>query len=121
MDSPCGCCNLNESEVRKRRFLGYASLVIAFALVALNKVQPPPAWMLWGPLVPFFFGYLNLMQARTRTCVALALLDRDMVEGTLQAVKDRETGWKLKKRAYKMIVSSTMLSILTVFVCLRLC
>ena len=121
MDSACGCCNLNEPAVRKRRFLGYASLVIAFALVALNKIQPPPEWMLWGPVVPFFFGYLNLMQARTRTCVALALLDRDMVEGELQSVKDRETGWKLKKRAYKMMGCSTLLSFLTVLACLRLC
>ena len=104
MDNPCGCCNLNDPEVKKRRILGYASLIIAFVLVALNKLQPPPSWMLWSPAIPFFFGYLNLMQARTRTCVALALLDRDMVEGELQAVKDRETGWQLKVRAYKFHV-----------------
>ena len=57
MDNPCGCCNLNEPEVKKRRILGYASLVIAFALVALNKLHPPPSWMLWSPAIPFFFGY----------------------------------------------------------------
>jgi hypothetical protein len=120
VDNPCGCCNLNEPEVKKRRILGYASLVIAFALVALNKLHPPPSWMLWSPAIPFFFGYLNLMQARTRTCVALALLDRDMVEGELQAVKDRETGWQLKVRAYKMMVGSALVGALTTALLLRL-
>lgn len=120
MDNPCGCCNLNETEVKKRWFLGYASLVVAFALVALNKLQPPPSWMLWGPVIPFFFGYLNLMQARTRTCVALALLDRDMVEGRLQAVKDRETGWQLKVRAYKMMMSAAFLGAISTLLLLKL-
>ena len=120
MDNPCGCCNLNEAEVKKRRFLGYASLVIAFILAALNKLHPPPSWMLWSPMIPFFFGYLNLMQAQTRTCVALALLDRDMVEGELQAVKDRETGWQLKVRAYKMMAGSALLALLSTSICLQL-
>ena len=120
MDNHCGCCNLNEPEVKKRRFLGYASLVIAFALVALNKLPPPPSWMLWSPVIPFFFGYLNLMQARTRTCVALALLDRDMVEGRLHAVKDRETGWRLKKRAYKMMAGSALIAVLSTIICVRI-
>jgi len=120
VDNPCGCCNLNDPEVKKRRILGYASLIIAFVLVALNKLQPPPSWMLWSPAIPFFFGYLNLMQARTRTCVALALLDRDMVEGELQAVKDRETGWQLKVRAYKMMFGAAILGAVTTLLLIRL-
>lgn len=120
MDNPCGCCNLNDPEVKKRRILGYVSLIIAFVLVALNKLQPPPSWMLWSPAIPFFFGYLNLMQARTRTCVALALLDRDMVEGELQAVKDRETGWQLKVRAYKMMFGAAILGAVTTLLLIRL-
>lgn len=112
MTEVCGCCNLNEPEVKKRRVLGYGSLVIAFALAILSKLHPPPGWLQWGPVVPFFFAFLNLMQARTRTCVLLAIVDRDMTEGQLQPVSDRETGWKLKKRSYKMIAAAAALAFL---------
>jgi hypothetical protein len=116
----CACANLNEPEVNKRRTLGYGSFVAAFALVGLNKVQTPPLWALWMPTVPFFFGYLNLMQAKSKTCVALALADRDMSEGELRPVKDRETGWRLKKRSYKIIAGAGVLAAVSAAICMKL-
>lgn len=116
--SECECCNLNEREVKKRLVLGYGSLMVAFLMVVLNKTQGAPIWVQWTSAVPFFFGYLGLLQARTRTCVALALVDRDMSEGRLCPVSDRETGWRLKKRSYKLIAFSAGLALLSTYLCL---
>lgn len=77
----CGCQNLNDREVRKRQLLGYGSMVVAFGLVGLGKVQQPPDWVKAMPAIPFFFAYLSLFQARTRTCVMLAFLEKDASQG----------------------------------------
>ena len=103
------CTNLNKSESRKRRVIGYGSFLIALAFAGKSKTS----WV--G--VPFFFGYLNILQARTRTGVALALTDRDMSEGKIGPVKDRETGWKLKKRAFKLVLGAGALAVVTTVVC----
>jgi hypothetical protein len=121
-DSPaaCGCQNLNDHEVKKRKILGYGSLVVAFALVGLAKFQHPPEWVHAMPAIPFFFGYLNILQARTRTCVALAFREADMSQGQLQPVPDRQTGWMLKVRSFKMIALAAVLALLSAAICWKL-
>ena len=116
-EETCSCSNLNDSEVKKRKMVGYASLVAAFGLVYLNKVQAPPAWVLATPAVPFFFGYLGLLQARSRTCVGLAFVDRDMSEGKLSPVSDREVAWRLKKRSGKIIAQAAVAAALSAALC----
>ena len=116
----CGCQNLNDAEVRKRKILGYGSLVVAFALVGLAKFQQPPEWVQAVPAIPFFFAYLNIFQARTRTCVALAFFERDMSQGKLQPVSDRDTSWRLKKRSAKLIAAAAALALLSAAVCWKL-
>lgn len=116
----CGCENLNDSEVRKRRLLGYGSLVVAFGLVGLSKIQNPPNWVQAMPAIPFFFAYLNLFQARTRTCVMLAFLEKDVSQGQSQPVPDRQTSWRLKKRSMKLIAGAAALAALSAAICWRL-
>jgi hypothetical protein len=109
--------NLSDWEVRKRLAKGYGSFLAAFALVGMNQGKLPPHLAQWAPAVPFFLGYINLMQAKKRTCVTLAVTDRDMLDGKLGPVKDRETGWRLKKRAFKMIVGAGLLAAVSATVC----
>ena len=63
--------------------------------------------------IPFFFGYLGLLQARAKICVALALLDRDLSQGKLQPVGDRESAWRIKKRSLAILLQSGSLSLLS--------
>jgi hypothetical protein len=116
----CGCQNLNDREVKKRKILGYGSLVVAFALVGLTKLQQPPTWVQAMPAIPFFFAYLNFFQARTRTCVALAFIERDMSQGKLSPVPDRQTSWLLKKRSAKLIASAALLAALSTAICSKI-
>lgn len=116
----CGCQNLNDIEVKKRKILGYGSMVVAFALVGMSKVQQPPAWVQAMPAIPFFFAYLNLFQARTRTCVMLAFQEKDMSEGQLQPVQDRASSWKLKKRSFKLIAGAGALALVSAAICWRI-
>ncbi len=116
----CGCQNLNDNEVRKRKVLGYSSLVIAFAVVGLNKVQQPDAWVHATTSIPFFFAYLNLFQARQRTCVALAFQEIDYSGPAMQPIEDRETGRRLKRRSAKMIAGAAALAALSAAVCWKI-
>lgn len=118
--APCSCQNLNDHEVKKRQVLGYGSMVVAFALVGMAKLQNPPEWVQAMPAIPFFFAYLNILQARTRTCVALAFQEKDMSEGQLQPVSDRETSWRLKKRSAKLIAGAAALAALSAVICWKL-
>ncbi len=113
----CGCQNLNDREVKKRKILGYGSLVVAFALVGLSKVPDQPDWVAAMPAIPFFFGYLNLGQARSRTCVLLAFTEKDQSTDQTLPVSDRATSRRLKKRSAKIILGSAAFAVLTAALC----
>ena len=116
----CGCQNLNDSEVKKRKMLGYGSFIAGFALVAMCKLQQQPEWVNAMPAIPFFFGYLNVLQARTRTCVLFAFMEKDMTGDVLQPVPDRATSWTLKKRSVKLIVGAGVLALVSAAICWKL-
>ncbi len=113
----CGCQNLNDYEVKKRKIMGYGSLVVAFALVGFSKVSEQPEWVSAMPAIPFFFGYLNLGQAKSRTCVLLAFAEKDKSGDQLLPVSDRATSRRLKKRSAKIILGAAALAIVTAALC----
>lgn len=113
----CGCQNLNDDEVRKRQVMGYGSLLFAFALVAMSKLSESSQWLAAGSAFAFFLGYLNLGQARTRTCVMLAFAEKDKTGAQTQPVLDRATSRRLKKRSLKIILGSAVLAIFTATLC----
>lgn len=116
----CGCQNLDDREVKKRQVLGYGSLVAAFAVVGLAKLQNSPEWVQAMPAIPFFFAYLNLFQARTRTCVALAFLEKDVSGGQTLPVADRATSRRLKSRSLKLIAGAAVLAAVSTAICWKL-
>lgn len=118
--SGCTCQNLDDREVKRRLYLGYVSLLVAFVMVLVNRLEARPLWIQVLPIVGFFFGYLGLLQARTRTSVVLALLERDMSDGVLGPVKDRETSWLLKQRSVRLVSLATILALASAAVCWRL-
>lgn len=113
----CSCQNLNDDEVRKRQVMGYGSLLFAFALVGLSKLHESSEWLAVGSAFAFFLGYLNLGQARTRTCVVLAFAEKDKTGAQTQPVSDRATSRRLKKRSAKIILGSAALAIVTAALC----
>jgi hypothetical protein len=116
----CGCHNLDDSEVRKRKVTGHWALIAAFALVAASKLHELPKWIAALPAIPFFLGYLNLLQARTRTCVMLAFMERDMSQGTMRQVSSRALGRRLKKRSVKLILAAGLLAAISAALCCRI-
>jgi len=113
----CGCSNLNDREVTKRIILGATSLTVALATAGFSRTQPPARRTFWIPAVPFFIGYLGLMQAQTRTCVALALTDREMRNGKVAPIESRRKGWKLKKRSLKILFAAAALALASSAIC----
>lgn len=110
--------NIDSRGASLRRRGGYLCLLTAFVLVGLNKLFAPSLWARLAPAIPFFLGYLNLLQAATKTCALVALQEQDRSEGQLQPVEDRETGWRLKQRSVKLILASACLAIVSTVICL---
>lgn len=120
-DQKCPSCgNLDKREVDKRRKLASFSFVTAFAVVVFNKLSGVEPWMEWLTAIPFFLGYLGLLQAQTQTCVMLAFADRDLSQGQSLPVDDRATGWRLKKRSVKIILAAVVLAVLSAAICAKL-
>lgn len=114
------CCNLNDPEVKKRQRLSALSFFTAFGAVFLSKLYQPLSWFSLLAAVPFFIGYLGLLQAKARTCVLLAFQEIDLSRAEPQPIPDRETGWLLKKRSIKIIINAGCLALLSTVICWKL-
>lgn len=117
---PGACCNLNGLEVKRRQKLSVLSFFTAFAAVFLSKLYQPLSWLGLLSAVPFFIGYLGLLQAKARTCVLLAFQEIDLSRAKPQPIPDRATGWLLKKRSIKIIINAGCLAILSTALCWKL-
>ena len=71
-----GVCNINPTEVRKRRRTGYVSISTAVIGIILFVYLHAP-WPYFTVLfIPFFFGALGLLQARHTFCISYAALSK---------------------------------------------
>lgn len=95
-------------------------MVAAFVVVGLTKLQPPSLAMACLPGVPFFFAYLNLFQARHKTCVLLAAMERDHRGERPEPLSDRQAGWELKKRSLRIVGQASALAIASAALCAKL-
>lgn len=116
--SQCHCRNLDARGARNRRRTGFICLLLGFLTVVLGKVCEAALWLRLVPAVPFFVGYLGLLQSQTKTCVVLALLEKDTSQGRVEPIEDRETGWQLKRQALKLIGGAALLALLSTLACL---
>lgn len=85
--------NIGPREQRKRRLLGIVALTVGVAAAFLLVVYAAPRWSRLLVFFPLWIAGLGLMQAREKTCLALAargtrnldkgeerLEDRDLIE-----------------------------------------
>ena len=105
------CSNLNESEVKKRKILGYVALLIGLGMGLSHKVVDQPEWMAWMNTVPFFFGFLGLFQAQTKTCVFFATMGKEVTDQGLQTVAPDKSAI-LRHRSLRLTLQSGLLAVL---------
>lgn len=68
-----GACNIGPAEIARRRQSGFAGLIGAAILAGLLVVIEASAMLRLGVGVPLFLGFLGLLQAHLRFCVAFGL------------------------------------------------
>lgn len=105
------CANIGPAERRKRVRVGIASfalaIVVASALIALGAAR---GWRLLA-LPPIWIGSLGLVQAMTRTCVALAARGVRNMDAGDEHVNDPDERQALMTRAIGVHVWTLILTL----------
>ncbi|HKG13830.1 MAG TPA: hypothetical protein VKB12_10840 [Pyrinomonadaceae bacterium] len=94
--------NIGPGETRKRRVLGLAALaagaVLAFGLVVVGA----PWWSRAVVFFPVWLAALGLLQARERTCVALAARGVCNMDAGELSVEDETAARELRDKARRI-------------------
>ena len=105
--------NIGPRESRKRRVMGLAALAASALLAFVVVASGAPWWTRVAIFFPVWLAALGLLQARERTCVALAargVCNMDAGESPVEDAADarelREKARRINRRA--MLVAATV-------------
>ena len=104
------CQNLGVKETSKRNRIGalgfFTGIILALIFITLNS----PNSIRLLVFVPFFVGYLGLLQAHYKTCVVLGLRGQQNMDQGNEAVADPIQRTKIGSRAIKILISAALLA-----------
>lgn len=104
--------NLGPKGIRIRLVSGGVVLLTTIAVaVAMFRVGAHPLWRA-ALFLPLFAGIVLVLQARARTCVALAAIGAWDLDCGIQRVPDRDLEARLRHRAYVLLCAAFLASIL---------
>lgn len=114
------CQNLGPREIRKRRLLGYLSFNIGLVMALLFIWQNVSDFLRMLVFIPFFFGYLGILQSLQKTCVFLAFQGKQNNDQGNEAVTDQALRRKLKTRSVWILILSTLLALICTYLTLAI-
>jgi hypothetical protein len=91
--------NIGPRERRKRRLLGIVSLTIAVGVAFLLVVYGAPRWTRLLVFFPLWMAGLGLLQAREKTCIALAARSMCNMDAGDEPLKDDALATRLREKA----------------------
>jgi hypothetical protein len=95
-------CNIGPREQRKRRLMGIVALVVGVCAAFVLVVYSAPRWSRLIVFFPIWMAGLGLMQAREKTCIALAARGtRNMDEGE-ESIEDEEMAQQLRSKSKRI-------------------
>jgi hypothetical protein len=103
--------NIGPAEIRKRRVGGYGSFIVALAALIWLDASGISLWWRLGLFPLIWTGSLGVMQARARTCVALAARGVCNLDGTVRRVEDTGEAASLVASARRITWRATLLAI----------
>jgi hypothetical protein len=110
--------NIGPGESRKRRVMGVAALAagagLAFALVAWGA----PWWTRAVVFFPVWIAALGLLQARERTCVALAARGVCNMDDGEAPIEDESAARELREKARRINRRAMLLAAIVTLVAL---
>lgn len=111
-DANVVCQNLGPKETRKRWFLGCYSLSVGLILAIIFIWQDASDYLRMLVFIPFFVGYLGILQAFQKTCVVLALKGQLNQDQGNEPIVDKTLRQKLKRRSVWILVSAGILAVI---------
>jgi hypothetical protein len=92
-------CNIGPRERRKRRLLGFVALTAGVAAAFVLVVYDAPRWSRAIIFFPIWIGGLGLMQAREKTCIALAARGVRNMDAGEESIADESLAEQLRQKA----------------------
>jgi hypothetical protein len=115
---PPDAINIGPRERRKRRLLGIVALTVGVALAFVLIVTDAPRWSRLVIFFPIWIAGLGLIQAREKTCIALAARGTcNMDTGEVQLEDERlieqlrDQARRIHRRALITAVAVTVLAL----------
>ena len=94
--------NIGPREQRKRRLLGIVALTIGTGLAFVLVVTGAPRWSRAIVFLPIWIAGLGLMQAREKTCLALAARGTCNMDAGEERLRDQNLIDKLRDKARRI-------------------
>ena len=91
--------NIGPRERRKRRLLGIVSLTVAVGVAFMLVSFGAPRWSRLVVFFPLWMAGLGLLQAREKTCIALAARGACNMDAGVEPVRDESLASRLREKA----------------------
>ncbi len=114
------CHNLGPKQSRKRRLLGLLSFQIAVILSVVFIWFNLSDLIRATVFIPYFFGYLGVLQSLQKTCVFLAFQGKQNLDTNEEAVAEALLQRKLKSKSVGILVLTTLLALLCTYLTLAI-
>ncbi|MFL6253391.1 MAG: OapA N-terminal domain-containing protein [Pyrinomonadaceae bacterium] len=110
--------NIGPRERRKRRLLGIVSLTVAVGVAFVLVSFGAPRWSRLVVFFPLWMAGLGLLQARDKTCIALAARGVCNMDAGEEPVVDGALASRLRKKAAAIHKRALMVAAAITFVVL---
>ncbi len=109
--------NIGPRERRKRRLLGIVSLTVGVAVAFVLVVYGVPRWERLVVFFPVWLAGLGLLQARERTCIALAARGTCNMDAGEVSIADKRLSAQLRAKARRInrcaLITAAAITIVT--------
>lgn len=105
-----GICNINHSEIKKRRLIGIIGLVLVFIFVVMFMLINIPFLFRTAIFIPAFLMSTGFLQAKNKFCVGFASAGIQHTEDETEKIIAKEAIALDKARAKKMNTHSALIA-----------
>ena len=109
--------NIGVREQRKRRLLGVVALTVGVGVAFMLVVMDAPRWSRAVVFFPVWLAGLGLLQAREKTCIALAARGVCNLDAGEQLLEDKNLVEQLREKSRRInrraVTTAAVITILT--------
>jgi hypothetical protein len=109
--------NIGPREQRKRRLLGIVALTVGVAMAFVLVVMEAPRPLRAVVFLPIWLAGLGLLQARERTCIALAARGTCNLDAGEEQIEDEDLIAQLRRKSRlihrRALVTAAAITVLT--------